>query len=61
MNEGYTCLAGYMSHKRDMLLGIYVYWAYLFIKNYKEAILRIETYCTLLKYIDYMIARCARP
>lgn len=60
--KGVHVWPGYMSHKRDMLLGIYVYWVYLFIKNYKEAILReailrIETYCTLLKYMDYMIAR----
>ena len=59
--KGVHVWLGYMSHKRDKLLGIYVYWVYLFMKNYKEAvlraILRIEIYCTLLKYIDYMIAR----
>lgn len=51
--EGVHVWPGYMSHKRDMLLDIYVYWVYLFIKNYKEAMLRIE-----ISYIAYRKKLC---
>ena len=31
--EGVHVWPGDMSHKRDMLLGIYAYWVYLLIKE----------------------------
>ena len=49
--EGVHVWPGYMSHKRDMLLNIYVYWVYSFV--YKEAILRIE-----ISYIAYRKKLC---